>query len=64
MHYIIGMFEPSADESLTMPRPRVVVLGASTRAGVFSVLRAGFEPYAIDQFADADLREMTSVESA
>lgn len=63
MHYIVRMFEPPADESLTLPRPRVVVLGASTRAGVFSVLRAGFEPYAIDQFADADLKYVTSVES-
>ena len=63
MHYIYDMLDPFADESLTLPRPRVVVLGASTRAGVFSVLRAGFEPYAIDQFADADLKFMTSVES-
>lgn len=62
MHYIKKMFEPFVDESLTLPRPRVLVLGASTRAGVFSVLRAGFEPYAIDQFADADLRALTTVE--
>ena len=63
MHYIIGMFDPFADESLTLPRPRVVVLGACTRAGVSSILRAGFEPYAVDQFADADLKLMTTVES-
>lgn len=62
MHYIKGMFEPFADESLTLPRPQVLVLGASTRAGVCSVLRAGFEPYAIDQFADADLRSLAAVE--
>ncbi len=57
------MTELFADESLTLPRPRVLVLGASTRAAVFSVLRAGFEPFSIDQFADADLRSLIAVES-
>lgn len=56
------MNEQLLDESLTLPRPRVLVLGASTRAAVHSVLRAGFEPFCIDQFADADLRSLVQVE--
>src|SRR5437588_46110 len=33
----------------------LIVLGASARAAAFSARRAGFEPYAIDLFADRDL---------
>ena len=46
---------------MTFPRPRVLILGASTRAAAFSALRAGFEPVCIDQFADADLRAVANV---
>jgi uncharacterized protein len=34
---------------------RLIILGASVRAAAFSALRAGFEPYAIDCYADRDL---------
>ena len=34
---------------------RLILLGASVRAAAFSALRAGFEPYAIDCYADRDL---------
>ena len=33
----------------------LIVVGASARAAAFSALRAGFRPYAIDQYADRDL---------
>lgn len=35
---------------------RVGVVGASARAAAHSLLRAGFEPWAVDLFADRDLR--------
>lgn len=35
----------------------LIILGASARAAAFSALRAGFEPHAIDQFADRDLAD-------
>ncbi len=34
---------------------RLTILGASVRAAAFSALRAGYQPYAIDLFADRDL---------
>ncbi|MEX2173047.1 MAG: ATP-grasp domain-containing protein [Pirellulaceae bacterium] len=37
--------------------PRLTILGASARAAAFSAARAGFEPYAIDLFADRDLAQ-------
>lgn len=33
----------------------LIIVGASARAAAYSVIRAGFQPYAIDQFADRDL---------
>src|SRR6478609_7195881 len=33
----------------------LIVLGASARAAAFSIRRAGYQPYAIDLFADRDL---------
>lgn len=33
----------------------LILIGASVRAAAHSALRAGFQPYAIDQFADRDL---------
>ncbi|HUE72579.1 MAG TPA: ATP-grasp domain-containing protein [Pirellulaceae bacterium] len=33
----------------------LILVGASVRAAAHSALRAGFQPYAIDQFADRDL---------
>ena len=33
----------------------LVIVGASVRAAAFSAIRAGFRPYAIDQYADRDL---------
>lgn len=38
-----------------MPDPLIIV-GASVRAAAFSARRAGFEPLAVDRFADRDLR--------
>jgi predicted ATP-grasp superfamily ATP-dependent carboligase len=34
---------------------RLIIVGASARAAAYSALRAGFEPYAIDCYADRDL---------
>lgn len=55
------MIDQIRDESLTLPKPQVLILGASTRAAAMSALRAGFDPICIDQFADADLRQISSV---
>lgn len=33
----------------------LIIIGASARGAAFSAIRAGFEPYAIDLFADSDL---------
>jgi uncharacterized protein len=38
-----------------MGADRVLIVGASARAAAFSALRAGFEPWCADRFADADL---------
>jgi predicted ATP-grasp superfamily ATP-dependent carboligase len=35
---------------------RLIILGASARAAAISAVRAGFEPWTADLFADADLR--------
>jgi predicted ATP-grasp superfamily ATP-dependent carboligase len=35
----------------------VLIFGASARAAAFSALRAGFQPWCADLFADADLRQ-------
>ncbi|MBI2993033.1 MAG: ATP-grasp domain-containing protein [Gammaproteobacteria bacterium] len=40
-----------------MVQPELIVIGASARAAAFSAARAGFSPWWIDQFGDADLRE-------
>lgn len=37
---------------------RLLIVGGSVRAAVMSARRAGFEPIAIDRFADADLQEV------
>ncbi len=55
------MIHQVREEPLTLTRPRVLILGASTRAAAFSAWRAGFEPVCVDQFADADLCAMTEV---
>src|SRR5262245_45200931 len=34
---------------------QLIIVGASARAAAFSTIRAGFEPYAIDCYADRDL---------
>src|SRR5436190_12739447 len=38
-----------------MSADRLLILGASARAAAFSAMRAGFEPWCLDRFADADL---------
>ena len=55
------MIHQVREDSQTLTRPRVLILGASTRAAAFSAWRAGFEPVCVDQFADADLCAMTEV---
>src|SRR6266481_3262332 len=40
----------------------LIVLGASARAAAFSARRAGFQPYAIDLFADRDLAAICPAE--
>lgn len=40
----------------------LLVIGASVRAAACSALRAGLQPTAIDQFGDADLRNIARVE--
>ena len=42
--------------SISMTPPYLIVIGASARAAAFSAARAGFSPWWIDQFGDADLR--------
>lgn len=42
---------------MTDPKPLIIV-GASTRAAAQSAVRSGFEPWCVDQFGDADLREI------
>lgn len=41
--------------------PRVLLLGASTRAAAYSARRAGLQPVCADLFADADLRQIAEV---
>lgn len=55
------MTHQTPEESPPLSRPRVFILGASTRAAAFSAYRAGLDPVCIDQFADADLRAMAEV---
>ena len=38
----------------------LIIIGASARAAAFSAHRAGYTPYWLDQFGDADLRERFS----
>lgn len=45
-----------------MPQPLLIV-GASARAAAGSALRAGFQPAAVDLFADADLAAVAPVEA-
>jgi predicted ATP-grasp superfamily ATP-dependent carboligase len=41
---------------------RVAIVGGSTRAAAFSAIRAGFQPFCWDQFADADLEAVADVQ--
>ncbi len=60
-HYIKRMIDLLRDEPPPLPRPKVLILGASTRAAAFSAWRAGYEPVCVDQFADADLQAIAEV---
>lgn len=42
-------------------RPRLLIVGCSTRAAAWSAVRAGFQPVCADQFADADLQQIAEV---
>lgn len=44
-----------------MSRGPLLIVGASGRAAAASALRAGFEPFVIDLFADADTRRLCKV---
>lgn len=44
-------------------RPRLLIVGASTRAAAWSAVRAGFQPVCADQFADRDLQQIAEVVS-
>jgi predicted ATP-grasp superfamily ATP-dependent carboligase len=44
-----------------MTTPRLMILGASTRAAAQSAVRAGFQPVCADHFADEDLFEVAEV---
>ncbi len=44
-----------------MPNP-LIILGASTRAAAQSAVRAGYDPWCIDLFADRDLRAIAPVQ--
>lgn len=44
-----------------MSRQRVLIVGASGRAAAASALRAGFEPFVLDLFADADTQRLCDV---
>ena len=45
----------------TQPRGPLIIIGASARAAAQSALRAGYEPWCIDLFADRDLRAIAPV---
>ncbi len=42
-------------------RPRLLIVGASGRAAAASAIRAGFDPFVIDLFADADTQRLCPV---
>lgn len=65
---------PRAEALITQPRsvfqqrlagngdpPRILIVGASTRAAAESVLRAGGTPVCADLFADADLQQIARI---
>lgn len=67
---------PRAEALITQPRsdfqqrlvgnaipPRILIVGASTRAAAESVLRAGGTPVCADLFADADLQQIARIVS-
>lgn len=43
------------------PRPRLLIVGCSTRAAAWSAIRAGFRPVCADQFGDEDLRQIAEI---
>jgi predicted ATP-grasp superfamily ATP-dependent carboligase len=47
--------QPRSTYNRGMTADRLIILGASARAAAFSAMRAGFEPWCADLFADADL---------
>lgn len=42
-------------------KPRLLIVGASTRAAAFSAVRAGWQPVCVDKYADQDLLEIAEV---
>lgn len=53
---VVGALGASSAESGAENRPRVIVVGGSTRSLASSVYQAGWEPLASDLFDDLDLR--------
>jgi predicted ATP-grasp superfamily ATP-dependent carboligase len=52
-----SLLPPAGDD----PRPRLLIVGCSTRAAAWSAVRAGFRPVCADQFGDEDLRQVAEV---
>jgi predicted ATP-grasp superfamily ATP-dependent carboligase len=50
----------SGRKELSREAPRLLIVGASTRAAAFSAIRAGYQPICVDQFADADLQAVAA----
>lgn len=51
------MLSSAADD----PRPRMLIVGCSTRAAAWSAMRAGYRPVCADQFGDLDLQAVADV---
>ncbi|MCA9099411.1 MAG: hypothetical protein KDA36_13535, partial [Planctomycetaceae bacterium] len=49
------------NEDQMTARPRLLILGASTRAAAWSAWRAGYQPVCVDLFLDLDLRAVAEV---
>lgn len=41
--------------------PELIIVGASTRSTAYSAVRAGFQPFCVDQYVDQDLKEIAEV---
>lgn len=51
----------NGERGVKSERPRLLILGASTRAAAWSAARAGYQPVCADLFLDADLQAIAEV---